>query len=328
MKKDLVRIAKSEIVESLDSVEDRAASLAFASMSANTKKAYKVDIAQYSTWCKAHDVCPFPAEPKYVRLYIASMSETASSSKINRALSAIDKINQHLGAGKTRSDFSVSSVMSGIRRSDTRKPNKVPAATSDKLLLLVGAAKNSGVSRSRITRDVAILLACTWGALRASEVSDLMLSNLEICKDGESVTRIVLTIAKSKTDQEGKGETVILPRTNTDLCPVSAILEWLSVRGYTEGSLFLRISGDSISESKISAEAISAVFSKYSNMADLPRLTGHSGRAGFITEAANAGMPLHKIQEQSRHSSINVLMGYIRTANKGEGLDSLFKPNK
>ena len=41
---------------------------------------------------------------------------------------------------------------------------------------------------------------------------------------------------------------------------------------------------------------------------------GHSLRAGFLTSAARAGASVWKMQEQSRHKSLNVLSGYVRSA--------------
>ena len=44
---------------------------------------------------------------------------------------------------------------------------------------------------------------------------------------------------------------------------------------------------------------------------------GHSLRAGMITSAAEHGASVFKIQEVSRHKSINVLSGYVRRAPRG-----------
>ncbi len=42
---------------------------------------------------------------------------------------------------------------------------------------------------------------------------------------------------------------------------------------------------------------------------------GHSLRAGFLTSAARAGASVFKMQEQSRHKSIQVLSTYVRDAH-------------
>ena len=41
---------------------------------------------------------------------------------------------------------------------------------------------------------------------------------------------------------------------------------------------------------------------------------GHSLRAGFLTEASRAGATIAKMQEVSRHKKVEVLLGYVRSA--------------
>ncbi|RYF12356.1 MAG: integrase, partial [Oxalobacteraceae bacterium] len=41
---------------------------------------------------------------------------------------------------------------------------------------------------------------------------------------------------------------------------------------------------------------------------------GHSLRAGFLTEGASQGATIFKLQEVSRHKSVQVLADYVRNA--------------
>ena len=41
--------------------------------------------------------------------------------------------------------------------------------------------------------------------------------------------------------------------------------------------------------------------------------SGHSLRSGFLTAAARAGASIWKMQEVSRHKSVQVLSGYVRS---------------
>ena len=47
--------------------------------------------------------------------------------------------------------------------------------------------------------------------------------------------------------------------------------------------------------------------------------SGHSLRSGLITSAAQAGVSLHKIMEQSGHRSVQTVTRYIRDACLFEG---------
>jgi site-specific recombinase XerD len=47
---------------------------------------------------------------------------------------------------------------------------------------------------------------------------------------------------------------------------------------------------------------------------DSTQFGGHSLRAGFITEGAAQGATIFKLQEVSRHKSVQVLSDYVRNA--------------
>jgi hypothetical protein len=44
------------------------------------------------------------------------------------------------------------------------------------------------------------------------------------------------------------------------------------------------------------------------------RWSGHSMRAGLVTETTDRGVPLHKVAARSRHKDIRTLLGYVRIA--------------
>ena len=47
---------------------------------------------------------------------------------------------------------------------------------------------------------------------------------------------------------------------------------------------------------------------------DVAQFAAHSLRAGFLTSAAGTGATIWKMQEVSRHKSVQVLSGYVRSA--------------
>ena len=47
---------------------------------------------------------------------------------------------------------------------------------------------------------------------------------------------------------------------------------------------------------------------------DPETVAGHSLRAGFLTEASRTGATIAKMQEVSRHKKVEVLLGYVRSA--------------
>ena len=64
--------------------------------------------------------------------------------------------------------------------------------------------------------------------------------------------------------------------------------------------------------------AVAKIVKQYALAAGLDpaEFSGHSLRAGFVTSAAETGASILKIQETSRHKSVDVLAGYVRRVDR------------
>ena len=93
---------------------------------------------------------------------------------------------------------------------------------------------------------------------------------------------------------------------------------WLERAAVADGPLFRRLSqcGTRVLPARMSDRSVAEIVKARAKAAGLdPALfAGHSLRAGFLTAAARAGASVWKMQEQSRHKSLNVLSGYVRSA--------------
>jgi len=120
---------------------------------------------------------------------------------------------------------------------------------------------------------------------------------------------ISLLIKQSKTDQERKGVTVIIGKTGDDICPVSALLSYLALRGNRPGPLFQWEDGSPLSKPKFVKEVRAAL-----TAAKLPahNFAGHSFRRGAATTAAMVGIQDSTIQTLGRWKSSAYLL-YIKT---------------
>jgi integrase len=150
------------------------------------------------------------------------------------------------------------------------------------------------------------------GAFRKSEVVALNVDDLEFCDEGVRVT-----IRRSKTDQEGKGQTVPILRGAGPFCPVRLLREWLDAAGIFEGALFRRVpKGGKCIGARLGGRAYYDVIKQ--GIAgiglDASKFGSHSMRSGWISTAASNGASVWKMKEISRHKSTDVLAGYIREA--------------
>jgi integrase len=163
----------------------------------------------------------------------------------------------------------------------------------------------------RPDRDRALLLFGFSGAFRRSELVALRVEDLTETPDGLRVR-----IRHSKTDQEGVGQEIAIPR-GTRLRPVEALRAWLAAAGITEGPVFRRVTRHGVVLSDaLAAESVADIVKHYAARAGLdPNVyAGHSLRAGFLTSGAEAGASIFKLMEVSRHKSVDTLRGDVRRA--------------
>jgi site-specific recombinase XerC len=94
--------------------------------------------------------------------------------------------------------------MRGIRRLSTRGVVKKEAAVDEQIKKMVDTCDTATYQGQR---DRALLLIGFAGALRRSELVALDVAHLKLSDEG-----FIVTIAKSKTDQEAQGQTIAIPR--------------------------------------------------------------------------------------------------------------------
>ena len=193
---------------------------------------------------------------------------------------------------------------------------RVRALVKDDLLeLLVLVAKQKPL---KAARDRAVLLVGFAGAFRRSELVALTVEDITPHAHG-----IELLIRRSKTDQEGEGRTVFVPLAKSvERCPVKALQAWLDLAGIGAGPIFRRINrhdgivGDAALTGQSVALILKSAVAHSKGVEASKAISGHSLRAGFVTEAATIGMQTSVIMGQTGHKSLEMVMRYIRPAQK------------
>ncbi len=302
----------------------------------NTGRAYRADWAHFTSWCArqgdaAAGYAPLPASPATVALYLAEHAPTLRVSTLVRRCSAIAAAHAAAAAGPSpTADVLVRTTMAGIRRvHGTAQHGKAPLVTAEVRRLLDQLP--GGLLGDR---DRALLLLGFASALRRSELVALDVGDVTVTGDG-----LVLTVRRSKTDQDGAGRRLGIPYgSNPDSCPVRATTTWTAaLRAALEEWVGHPLDGDTfagrslfspidrhgrLTPRRLSDKAVALAVQKYAARAGLDpsRYAGHSLRAGFATAAAAAGASERSIMAQTGHKSLPMLRRYIR-----EG--SLFRDN-
>ena len=275
-----------------------------------TLDAYASDWAHFTAWTARNDHQALPAAPETIALYIADMAESFQPSTISRRLSAISVTHQHAGHPSPTQHAAVRSVMTGIRRTVGTAPKQVAPATIGEIRRMVARLDGSTID----IRDRAVLLLGFAGAFRRSELVALDLNDLTENSDG-----LVVTIRRSKSDQEGRGDTKAIPfGSDPETCPVRAVRAWTEAAGIAEGPLFRPVDRHgNVSDARLSGKAIAIVIKRAAERVglDASAYSGHSLRAGFCSTAAANGASERAIARQTGHApGSTVLRTYIRFA--------------
>ena len=110
----------------------------------------------------------------------------------------------------------------------------------------------------------------------------------DICFDHpQDPSRLFVTIKQSKTDPFRQGDTLVLGRTFSPLCPVAAMASYLAVRGFRAGPLFRLSDGTPLSRNWFVKHVHSALTTVG---LDHSVFNGHSFRIGAATAAARRGI--------------------------------------
>lgn len=238
--------------------------------------------------------------------YLAAHAGKLAVATLERRIATIAKAHTSRGlVSPTRSDL-VRMTMRGIRRTHGSAQRRVAPILKDDLVAMV-EEMGDGL---KDLRDRALLLVGFAGGFRRSELVAINATDLEHVPEG-----VVVDLRRSKTDQEGKGRKVAIPYAKGVVCPVLSLDAWLSVAQINEGPLFRGVDRHGrVSERALSPEAVAHVVKERCAAVGLdPRsYSGHSLRAGLVTSAAYADVPVWRIKEQTGHASDGMVERYIR----------------
>lgn len=289
---------------------ESAAAYAKASRASSTQRVYASDWRIFLAWCVARSVEALPADPRAVATFLAAEADNgAKPATVGRRLAAIGYHHRQAGLQPPQAREGaavIGQVMGGIRRTKGMRPVRKRAADGDALRDMLRAIEGDGL---RSVRDRAVLALGMAAALRRSEIVALTLDDIELVPQGLKVV-----IRGSKTDQERAGAVIAIPE-GRRIRPKALLLAWMAAAAHQDGMLFRKLTpADRLTTHPMSDRSIARIVQKHAAAAgyDPTEFAGHSLRAGFLTEAEANGASIFKMQEVSRHKSVQVLAAYVR----------------
>ncbi len=276
-----------------------------------TKRAYTSDWRIFVAWCEARSLPALPAAPAAVAAFLAEEADSGiARSTIGRRLAAI--VFAHRAANLIAPTEQVGAAvldrtLRGIRRDKRQdRPTKKHAADGDILRDMLRAIPGDEI---RSVRDRALLAIGMGGAFRRSELVALQLSDVTFVPAG-----LEILVPFSKGDQLGQGELVVIPD-RPRIAAVALLRAWIEAAAITEGPLFRKMTPQGrLTAKPMSDRGVALVVKARAAAAgyDPALFSGHSLRAGFLTEAGRQGANPFRMKEHSRHKSLEMVGEYVR----------------
>ena len=276
----------------------------------STQRAYRADWEAFDAWCVAHRQSSLPAEPGVVAAYLAERARTVRPGTLRRSLAAIAKAHKLAGKPSPTTVEPVPSTIKGIERTHGAPVAGKSPATFDAVERLVGTFPADTLEG---LRNRALLLIGFAGAFRRSELVAINVSDLAWSRDG-----VVITVTRSKTDQRGEGLTKPIPFVSGRMCAATALRAWLTVSGILEGPIFRGLHRNGTTRpAALTPQTVALVIKAACVRAGLdPELySGHSLRAGHVTEARSRGVSDADTMSVTGHKRVETLNLYDRRGN-------------
>ena len=292
-------------------------------LAGSTQKVYKSGKNRYISFCSGKGLSPLPASEHQLCQFVSSLANNKlSHSSMKCYLAAVRHLHIAEGYGDPHinSMVKLEQVMKGIRSLQSKCLKKTPRLPITPELLL--KLKEMWSKRPEL-RDGSMLWAaatlCFFGFLRSGEITipadgafdeGAHLTFSDISADSLANPRVLrVRVKASKTDPFRVGVDVFVGKTDNSLCPVSAVLAYVTKRGPGAGPFFTFRDGRALTWGRLVLELKRALTAAGVNCASY---SGHSFRSGAATTAAKQGFSDSTIKTLGRWKS-NAYQVYIKT---------------
>ena len=224
-----------------------------------------------------------PATPEVVGAWLAAAGEGYAMPTLRRRVAAIARACGVAGHPLDTKHPAIRETLRGIGRRHGSPARRAAALTTTEIRKLSRAC---GVGLAG-ARDRALFLLGFAGALRRSELVGLDVGHVTWADNG-----LTLLLERSKTDKDGEGAEIVVPRGRADdTCPVVALKTWLEQAEITAGPLFRKVNcGGVVETARLSTDAVRQILLKPAAQAGVKGtlaepISPHGLRAGFVTTA-------------------------------------------
>lgn len=250
-------------------------------------------------------------------MFIAHLSlKGLAHATISSYISGIGFKCKLLGVSDNTQNFLIRKLLEGIKRSNHSKDCRLPITKHilEKLIKTTSLVCSSNFEAILFSTAFSVayhaFLRVGEFTLSSNQTNQVIaFEHLKFVTNQKStVDYIEFIVPFSKTDQIGKGESVILEPTKNFVCPILWLKKYIAMRPKISGQLFVHLDG-----SPLTRFQFCSVLNKSLEVAGLPKshYKSHSFRIGAASDSFSYGHSELEIKKQGRWSS-NAFKSYIR----------------
>lgn len=281
-----------------------------AATSENTRRTYRSAIRHFLAWGGI-----LPADENIVIRYLLAHASSLNARTLALRLTALSQWHLYQGFADPAGTPTLRKTLKGIGRTHGRPKKQAKALPVEDLEKIV--LKLDSLNTLRAKRDSALLQLGFFGGFRRSELAGLQVSGLAWESNG-----LIVTLQRSKTDQQGQGIVKAIPYGAGPCCPATALRGWLEIAGISDGAVFRSVNKWAmLGEQAIHPASINTILADCASMVGLdyvPDLSSHSLRRGMATSAYRAGADFRDIKRQGGWRHDGTVRGYIEEAGRFE----------
>ena len=275
-------------------------------LSPNTERAVRADLALYADWCRQCGFDALPATAVTIATFVDAMAADRAPATVRRYVASIAIAHRTVGREQTLKSSLVKLALKRMHHRKGRRQQQAHGLTWPLRKRMLAAPGDRLID----VRNRALLAVAYDALLRRSELSALEVADFAVKMHGGAT----VLVRRAKTDPEGSGHMQYIARDTAAM-----VLDWLRRSALDEGPLFRSLTKGGRVGGRLDPSQIPRICKGMARRAGVPddvvaSLSGHSARVGAAQDMIAAGIELPAILQAGRWKSTAMVNRY------GEGL--------
>ena len=270
-------------------------------LSPNTERAMRADLAIYRAWCHERGVEALPATAKTIAAFVDAMAHERAPATVRRYVTSVAAAHRALGREKPAQSEAVREALRRMHRRRGRRQAQAEGLTAGLRRRLLDATGTGLIdARNRAMLALAYDTLLRRGELVAVEVDDLVEET-----DGTGT----LLVRHSKGDPEGWGATLFVARDT-----MAFVHAWRERSAVHSGRLFRSLARGALGL-RLDASQVPRILKAMARDAGLTEqvvetISGHSTRVGATQDMVASGIGIAAIQQAGRWKTPSMVHRY------------------